>query len=130
MMARPNPISPPPVIVPSSVCVNPNWLPQSSRISTPRTEKPMPAAISVKKLAQNRILSLALGDDAGAGEGAVLTYRLRARVCRELRTTGLGGVYQPALAGVHEKRTVGANSQVICSRRAGYPHSSLATELP
>src|SRR5436309_9722074 len=74
MIASPNPISPPPVMLPSSVCVNPNWLPQSSRISTPRTENPIPAAISVKKLAQNRILSLRLGEP-GAGGAALLTYR-------------------------------------------------------
>src|SRR5262245_22506149 len=72
MIARPNPISPPPVMLPSSVWVNPNWLPQSSRISTPRTENPIPAAISVKKLAQNRILSLRLGEEP---PDVLLTYR-------------------------------------------------------
>ncbi len=60
MMAMPNPISPPPVMVPSSLWVKPNWLPQSLRMN-PRTENPMPAAIRVKKLAQNRNCSFRAG---------------------------------------------------------------------
>lgn len=70
MIAMPNPTSPPPVMVPSSLCVNPNWLPQSLRMK-PRTENPMPAAISVKKLAQNKTLSFLLGELPG--EDALLT---------------------------------------------------------
>src|SRR5690348_14487994 len=61
MIAMPNPTSPPPVMVPSSLCVKPNCCPQSLRIA-PRTENPIPAAISVKKLAQNRIFSFVPGE--------------------------------------------------------------------
>src|SRR5215211_6599874 len=59
MIVIPKPISPPPVMVPSSDWVKPNCVPQSLRIA-PRTENPMPAASSVAKLAQNRRLSLEL----------------------------------------------------------------------
>src|SRR5437667_409835 len=55
MMVRPKPTRPPPVMPPSSVCVKPNCLLQSPRTPA-RTEKPMPAAISVRKLAQKRIM--------------------------------------------------------------------------
>src|SRR5262245_27833327 len=51
-IASPNPHRPLPVIWPNSVWVNPNCLPQSSRIPL-RMEKPIPAAISVTKLARN-----------------------------------------------------------------------------
>ena len=67
MIASPNPASPPPVIVPSSAWVNPYCWPQSLRIA-PRTLNPMPAAIRVRKLAQNRIwlLKLVVGRAGGA----------------------------------------------------------------
>ena len=70
MIATPNPTRPPPVMPPSSLWVKPNWLPQSLRMN-PRTENPMPAAIRVKKLAQNRILSFDPGELPG--EVALLT---------------------------------------------------------
>ena len=60
------------------VWVKPNCWPQSLRIA-PRTENPMPAAMSVKKLAQKRIFSFKPGEE-GAEAGAVLTYWLRGRV--------------------------------------------------
>jgi hypothetical protein len=41
-----------------------------------RMENPIPAAMSVKKLAQKRIFSFLPGE-GGAETGAVLTYRLR-----------------------------------------------------
>src|SRR5207302_950422 len=59
MMVSPKPMSPMPVISPSSVCVKPKSWPHTLRMS-PRIAKPMPAAISVKKLAQNRIFSFDL----------------------------------------------------------------------
>src|SRR6266849_1465498 len=59
MIVIPNPASPCPVMMPSSVCVNPNCAPHAPRMS-PRMENPIPAAISVKKLAQNRIVSFKL----------------------------------------------------------------------
>ena len=60
MIASPKAARPPPVIVPSSLWVKLNCWPQSFRIA-PRTEKPMPAAISVMKLAQNKTFSFLLG---------------------------------------------------------------------
>src|SRR5687767_12535581 len=51
MIVTPNPTRPPPVIVPRSDLVNPNWAAQSRRMA-PRTANPMPAAISVRKLAR------------------------------------------------------------------------------
>src|SRR5881394_1753269 len=42
-MMMPNPVRPPPVMFPRSLCVNPNCVPQSPRIP-PRIENPTPAA--------------------------------------------------------------------------------------
>src|SRR5258707_1114796 len=63
MIVIPKPTRPPPVIVPSSDCVKLNCFPQSARIA-PRTENPMPAAISVRKLAKKSIMLPADGDPA------------------------------------------------------------------
>ena len=51
MIVKAMPVRPPPVIVPSSVLVKPKMRLHSPSTS-PRTAKPMPAAIRVKKLAQ------------------------------------------------------------------------------
>ena len=51
MIVKAMPVSPPPVIVPNSVLVNPKRRLHSASTS-PRTAKPMPAAIRVKKLAK------------------------------------------------------------------------------
>ena len=51
MIVKAMPVSPPPVIVPNSVLVKPKMRLHSANTS-PRTAKPMPAAIRVKKLAQ------------------------------------------------------------------------------
>ena len=52
-MANPKPHKPLPVIAPSSVWVNPNSRPQSSRMPL-RTANPTPAAIRVMKLPRNK----------------------------------------------------------------------------
>ena len=69
MMAMPKPMRPPPEMPPSSVCVKPNWLPQSCS-TKPRTEKPMPAAINVMKLDQNSSFSFFPTTSLGGGEVA------------------------------------------------------------
>ncbi len=51
MIVKAMPVRPPPVIVPRSVLVNPNCALHSANTS-PRTAKPIPAAIRVRKLAQ------------------------------------------------------------------------------
>ncbi len=57
----PKPTRPPPVMVPSSVLVNPNCVPQSARIA-PRIANPTPATMRVTKLAANkrRLCSMAI----------------------------------------------------------------------
>src|SRR5438270_9962876 len=98
MIDSPNPSSPAPARTPSSLWVNPNWLPQSLRIA-PRTANPIPAAIRVKKLAQKRILWFRLGPEPRSRGGvAALTGRSgggRGRVgnrVRESVTADPGGV--------------------------------------
>ncbi len=54
-MTMPKPTNPPPVMVPSSVLVKPNWVAQSARIA-PRIANPTPATIRVVKLAANNRL--------------------------------------------------------------------------
>src|SRR5207244_1723840 len=100
MIASPNPTNPPPLMVPSSLWVNPNWLPQSSRI-TPRTEKPIPAATRVQKLAQKRILLLALGPSADCAGVFGFTDALRgvsAGECRASLSISMSGFYEKQAA--------------------------------
>ena len=58
MMMKPKPARPPPEMSPSSFCVKPYWLAQSTRM-LPRTPKPTPAAKMEKKPAHRRRLALA-----------------------------------------------------------------------
>src|SRR5437667_4334665 len=53
MIVMPKPVSPPPVIRPSSPWVKPNCAPQSARMPL-RMENPTPAATRVRKPAQNK----------------------------------------------------------------------------
>ena len=69
MIAMPPPTKPIPVIVPSSCFVKPNCVPQSPRMA-PRTAKPKPAAISVKKLAINSARLLFMRKASLASEGS------------------------------------------------------------
>ena len=84
-MAMGKPHSPAPAISPSSNWVKPYCWPQAPR-RPPRTAKPMPPAISVKKLAQNRTIWLregvaptatSGGGAAGGAPPAVWPSRLR-----------------------------------------------------
>src|SRR2546430_2731548 len=47
-MMIPNPVKPPPVMFPRSLCVKPNWVPQSPRIPPRMENPPQPARLPMK----------------------------------------------------------------------------------
>src|SRR5688572_13041307 len=83
-MMIPKPVRPPPVIWPRSLCVKPNWAPQSPRMP-PRMENPTPAARMAMKPAQSS--RLAFGAMASLLTCALLILRIwRVVVGREVES--------------------------------------------
>src|SRR5579883_1958298 len=127
MIARPNPTSPPPVIVPSSLWVKPNCWPQSFRIA-PRTENPIPAAIRVAKLAQNRIFSFNPGDDEPA---------VRASEPPMMNSVGEGngdrlvqGYYPRSSIGVQQKQRAGTGLSPAGTPAGSHNWTRLDSPIP
>src|SRR5262245_42032608 len=110
-MVTPKPARPKPVMPPNSVFVKPNWSAQSPRMA-PRIEKPMPAAISVKKLARKsgRLLFIQVGVERpgwwfplqpAMQAGRSVEYTSRRTDVNHFHTGNFGqGVSRTALAGL------------------------------